>query len=76
MVNVAEISEHMEVTGSDGQHVGTVDHLVIKLTKTDPSAHGEHHILSLDAVESISEGKLVLSKPAAEAKQDLKHIAS
>ena len=32
------IKEHMEVLGSDGKHVGTVDHLEgadrIKLTKT------------------------------------------
>ena len=38
----SKIKEHMEVLGSDGQHVGTVDHLEgqnkIKLTKNDPSA--------------------------------------
>ena len=27
MFKKAEIKEHMEVLGSDGQHVGTVDHL-------------------------------------------------
>ncbi len=76
MVNVSEITEHMEVTGSDGEHVGTVDHLAIKLTKSDPAAHGEHHILSLDAVDTISNGKLVLKQPAAEAKQGLRHVSS
>ena len=39
MVHQSDIKEHMEVIGSDGQHVGTVDHLaksgLIKLTKGD-----------------------------------------
>ena len=37
MFNKGDIKEHMEVLGSDGQHVGTVDHLEgsnqIKLTR-------------------------------------------
>jgi len=41
MFNKSDIKEHMEVLGSDGQHVGTVDYLEgssdIKLTKSDPS---------------------------------------
>lgn len=75
MINTDQIREHMEVVGSDGQHVGTVDKLVIKLTKSDPSAHGEHHILDLDAVDSVDGGKLKLNKPASEAKQALRHVA-
>ena len=27
MIHQSDIKEHMEVLGSDGQHVGTVDHL-------------------------------------------------
>jgi len=35
MVNASQIQEHMEIKGSDGQHVGTVDRVEgdrIKLT--------------------------------------------
>lgn len=74
MVDVSHIQEHMEVVGSDGQHVGTVDKLVIKLTKKDPAAHGQHHIIPLDDVASIDGGKLTLTKPAAEAALDEKAI--
>ena len=69
MIDVSKITEHMEVVGSDGQHVGTVDKLAIKLTKNDPTAHGQHHILSLDTVASIEGGKLILNVPAAQAAQ-------
>ena len=69
MIDMNQITEHMEVVGSDGQHVGTVDHLVIKLTKKDPAAHGQHHLLKLDSVASVEGGKLKLSIPAAEALQ-------
>ena len=45
--NAAQVKEHMEVVGSDGKHVGTVDHMDgdrIKLTrKDDPDGSGQHH---------------------------------
>lgn len=45
------IKEHMEVLGSDGQHVGTVDYMEgtdqIKLTKSDEDADGLHHFIPL-----------------------------
>ena len=69
MVNAAEILEHMEVVGSDGQHVGTVDHMQdgqIKLTRTD-STDGQHHMLPLSAAGSIEAGKLKLTMPAKQA---------
>ncbi len=74
MINPSQITEHMEVVGSDGQHVGTVDHLAIKLTKKDPAAQGQHHLLPLDAVASIEGGKLKLNMPAAQAMQEQKAI--
>ena len=74
MVEASQIAEHMEVVGSDGQHVGTVDKLVIKLTKKDPAAHGQHHVISLDTVASVEDGKLKLSVPAAEAVQEQKPV--
>ncbi len=69
MVNPSQITEHMEVVGSDGQHVGTVDNLVIKLTKKGPAAQGWHHLLKLDTVGSVEGGKLKLNIPAAQAMQ-------
>ena len=45
MVAPVMIKEHMEVIGSDGVHVGTVDHLegrdLVQLTKDDPDAGDE-----------------------------------
>ena len=65
----------MEVVGSDGQHVGTVDKLAIKLTKNDPAAHGQHHIISIDSVASVSNGKLMLNVPANQAVQEAKSVS-
>ncbi|MGE3148489.1 MAG: DUF2171 domain-containing protein [Pseudorhodoplanes sp.] len=66
----AEIKEHMEVLGSDGQHVGTVDHMEgadrIKLTKNDPSAGGKHHFISLDWVDHV-DAHVHLNKTSREA---------
>ncbi len=66
----------MEVVGSDGQHVGTVDHLSIKLTKNDPTAQGQHHLLKLDAVAKVEGGKLVLNIPAQQAMQEEKTVSA
>ncbi len=72
MIDTTQISEHMEVRGNDGVHVGTVDHLQgenqIKLTKNDPSSGGQHHFIDLEDVESVSEGALVLKYSSEEAK--------
>lgn len=51
MVAPVMIKEHMEVIGSDGVHVGTVDHMEgadqVKLTKSDEDAGDEHHFIPL-----------------------------
>ena len=75
MINPSEIAEHMEVVGADGAHVGTVDKLALKLTKKDPAAQGQHHIINLDLIGSIEGGKVKLTVPAAEAAQNEKAIA-
>ena len=58
MAAASQIKQHMEVLGSDGEHVGTVDHLegddMIKLTHTD-SPDGKHHYLSTDFVDRVDE---------------------
>lgn len=72
MADASQIAEHMEVVGSDGLHVGTVDHVNgqrIKLTKSDQAAGGEHHYIHLDSVASVDE-KVKLNRTAAEAKDE------
>lgn len=73
MVDASQIKEHAEVVGSDGAHVGTVDHLDgqrLKLTRTDPAAGGEHHFIHLDSVASVEGDKVRLNRTAAEAKDE------
>ena len=67
MIDVTTIEEHMEVVGSDGGHVGSVDNIGIKLTKNDPAAHGQHHYIKLKYVDSVEGGKLKLNIPAEQA---------
>jgi hypothetical protein len=69
MIATSQIKEHMEVVGSDGAHVGTVDHMDgqnrIKLTKSD-SPDGMHHFIPLDWVDHVDE-TVHLSKASEEA---------
>ena len=71
MVAPMMIKEHMEVLGSDGVHVGTVDHLEgqdqMKLTKTDTDADGEHHFIPLAWVDRVDK-HVHLKQSGAEAK--------
>jgi hypothetical protein len=72
VADASQIREHMEVIGSDGGHVGKVDHIEgqrIKLAKSDPDAGGQHHYLHLDMVASI-DGKVRLNRTAAQAKDE------
>jgi len=67
MFEKLRIKEHMEVAGSDGLHVGTVDKVdgdVIKLTKTD-AADGQHHEIAFDLVDRIEENRVWLKQPKA-----------
>jgi len=60
------IKEHMEVSGPDGQHLGTVDSVdgdVIKLTRSD-SADGQHHYVDVKWVDRIDDNRAYL-KPDA-----------
>ena len=70
MVDASKIKEHAAVVGSDGVHVGTVDHLDgdhIKLTKNDPAAKGAHHLLPLSSVASIDEAGVRLNMTGPQA---------
>ena len=71
MVNASQIEEHFEVLGSDGHHVGKVDHVIgdkIELTKIDVSAGLKHHVIPLSWASRVDEKKVVLSLTADEAK--------
>lgn len=64
------ISEHMEVVGSDGMHVGTVDKVEgsqIKLTKDD-SPDGKHHLIPVNDVDSVKQNRVMLAQTATDAK--------
>ncbi len=55
MAQASDIRPHMEVLGSDGLHIGTVDHVDgerIKLTRKD-SNDGEHHYIPLSEVTRV-----------------------
>ena len=66
----SQIKAHMPVVGSDGGHVGTVDHMEedrIKLTKQDdPSGRAlHHHYLPVSAVDAVRGGEVRLNMDAA-----------
>lgn len=66
---LGKVSEHMEVVGSDGTHVGKVDKVGsdrIILAKSDPDAGGMHHSIPCGWVESV-EDKVVLNRTSASA---------
>ena len=70
MANASQIREHMEVVGSDGQHVGTVDKIEgdrIKLTKNDPQAQGQHRYIPLELVASVDADNVQLNISADQA---------
>ncbi len=66
------IREHMDVVGSDDQHVGTVDRVAgdrIILTKSDPESGGAHHSLSCSDIDRIEENRIILECDAEDAKK-------
>lgn len=71
MVNADQIKNHAAVVGTDGSHVGTVDHLAgqdrIKLAKRDEEADGKHHYIPLSWVASADDKQVKLNKTAQEA---------
>jgi len=72
MSNTEQIREHMEVVGTCGGHVGTVDHIEgnsIRLTRSDPVAGGLHHEIPLEWVASVDD-KVHLNRTRDEALVD------
>ena len=73
MVNASQIEEHAEVVGSDGHHVGRVDHVLgdtIELAKLDVAGGFRHHLIPVAWASRIEEKKVFLSKTADEAKAE------
>ena len=69
---LSRVREHMEVVGSDDEHVGTVDKVAgdrIILTKSDPDSGGVHHSLSCSDLDRIEGEKVILDCTADEARK-------
>jgi hypothetical protein len=67
--SMGRVTEHMEVVGSDGQHIGTVDKVRgdrIILAKNDENAGGMHHSIPCSWIENVDE-KVTVNKTAQEA---------
>jgi hypothetical protein len=67
--HMGRVTEHMEVLGSDGQRVGTVDKVKgdrIMLTKNDENAGGVHHSIPCSWIDSVDE-RVTINKTADEA---------
>lgn len=46
MSDLSQITQHMEIIGADGVHIGTVDRVEdgrIKMTRADSGSHSDHH---------------------------------
>ena len=69
--SLRRVTEHQEVVGSDGQHIGTVDHVRgdrILLTKSDKDSGGHHHSIPCSWITQVSD-KVEISKTADEARR-------
>ncbi len=67
--SLRRVTEHMEVLGSDGEHVGTVDKVRgdrILLTKSDSDAGNHHHSIPSRWIASVDD-KVKLRRTAEEA---------
>ncbi|HEY0113879.1 MAG TPA: DUF2171 domain-containing protein [Allosphingosinicella sp.] len=66
---LGRVAEKMEVVGSDGSHVGTVDGVRgdrIVLTKSDENAGGMHHSVPCSWVENVDQ-RVTLNRTAEQA---------
>ena len=67
----SQLTEHMEVVGSDNEPVGKIDHIKsdrIILTKSD-SPDGRHHVIGCSRYDRVEDGRLILDQPAAQIQQ-------
>ena len=77
MVSASMIKEHLEVVGSDGGHVGRVDHVMgdqIELAKFDMGAGLKHHMIPVSWVDHVDEHvHLTMTRDEAKARWMEKH---
>ena len=69
---LGQVREHMDVVGSDGEHVGTVDRTAgdrLILTKSDPESGGAHHSLMCTMIDRVEGNQVILDVTAEQAKQ-------
>ena len=69
MIDSGSIREHMDVVGSDGRHIGKVDHVLgsdLQLTRS--LGVGSHRLLPLTDVDQVTGDKVRLSITEDEAK--------
>ncbi len=67
--HLGRVGEKMEVIGSDGEHIGTVDKVRgdrVILTKSDADAGGIHHSFPCSWIETVDE-RVTVNKSAQEA---------
>jgi hypothetical protein len=65
MVNAGQIKEQMQVKGSDGKHVGTVEGM--DGDQIQLASGGMIHTIDLDAVEDVEGDVVKLKQTAQEA---------
>jgi hypothetical protein len=73
MIQASQIREHMDVVGSDGKHVGRVDHVMgdeIELTKWDTQAGLKHHMIPMTWVDHVDDDGIHLNRTKDAAKMD------
>jgi len=69
MIDLATVEKHMEVAGADGLHVETIDKICLKMTRSDPADGGVHHIIPVNIIAAVKDGKVTLTLSATEAVQ-------
>ena len=72
MVDASTIKEHLEVIGSDGEHVGRVDKVMgdlIELAKLDLAGGFKHHMIPVSWVDHVDDHvHLNVTQEAAKAR--------
>ena len=68
-MDLGNIRRRMDVVGSDGEHLGTVDRNRIKPRRDDSAAGGQRHRLGQGAIASVDGNTARVSMPASQARQ-------
>jgi hypothetical protein len=69
---LGQIREHMDVVGSDEEHVGKVDRVSgdrVILAKSDPESGGVHHSLSCSDIDRVEGDRVILDCSSEDARK-------